>query len=302
MIMCIWYYLFLITFIICLSLLIKIIIIKSELRNIESKLTRIINADTNNLLTISSNDIDLIRLTRNLNKNLKYLRKLELEYISGNIELKESITNISHDLRTPLTAINGYLDLIDNNNLTPKQKEYFYYIKEKTKDLVNLTEQLFDFTKGLTSDNLQNKKEVCLNDIIEDMIGSYYSLFISNNIEPNIKITKFKIIRTLDENTVIRIFENIISNAIKYSDGDFNIVLDETGLITISNKASSLDKTSVKKIFNRYYTVENARKQSGVGLSIAKQLVELSHGTIKAKYCKGNLVIEISFNNECNFK
>lgn len=295
MIMSIWYYLFLTSLLALLILIIKLLIIKSELRNIESKLTKIINTDTNTLLTISSSDKDLIRLTKSLNKNLKNLRKLELEYINGNSELKESITNISHDLRTPLTAIRGYLDLIDAKNIPDKEKEYLKYIEEKTKDLINLTEQLFDFTKSLESYNYLNKKEICLNDFIENSIGSYYSIFKSNNIEPRINITRNKIIRELDENMLTRIFENIISNSLKYSDGDFNITLNEFGLITISNKAASLDKTSIKKIFNRYFTVENARKKSGVGLAIAKQLVELNGGTITAKYFHSNLIVEIFF-------
>lgn len=293
--MSIWYYLFLITLIICLYLVIKIIIIKSELRNIESKLTTIINSDTNNLLTISSNDKDLIRLTKNLNKNLKYLRKLELEYINGNSELKESITNISHDLRTPLTAIRGYIDLINVENLSSKQKEYFNYIDEKTKDLIELTEQLFDFTKSLENYNDLNKKDICLNSFLENIIGSYYAIFKSKNIEPKINITRNKIIKKLDENMLSRIFENIISNSLKYSDGDFNLTLNENGLITISNKSSSLDKTSIKKIFNRYFTVENARKKGGVGLSIAKQLIELNGGTIKAEYKNKVLIISVYF-------
>ncbi len=295
--MSIWYYLFLIVFIISIILSIKLLIIKSELRNIETKLNRVINSDTNNLLTISSNDKDLIRLIRNLNKNLKYLRKLELEYINGNSELKESITNISHDLRTPLTAIRGYLDLIDEENLSSKQKKYFKYIDDKTSDLINLTEQLFDFTKSLENNSL-NKKDVCLNSFLENIIGSYYTIFKSKNIEPKINIARNKIIRKLDENMLTRIFENIISNSLKYSKGDLNITLNEFGLITISNKTTLLDKTSVKKIFNRYFTVENARRKSGVGLSIAKQLVELNSGLINAEYKNKSLIITINFKSE----
>ncbi len=296
------YYLLLVVILICLYLSLKLVIIKSELRNIEAKLTKIINSDTNNLLTISSGDKDLIRLVKNLNKNLSHLRKLELEYSNGNTDLKESITNISHDLRTPLTAIRGYLDLINIENSTSKEQEYLRYIEYKVNDLTNLTEQLFDFTKSLDTYNTTNKKDVCLNTILENAIGSYYTIFKTNNIEPNISITSNKIYRYLDESMLIRILENIISNAIKYSDGDFNLTLDETGRISISNKTSSLDKTSVKKIFNRYFTVENARKKGGVGLSIAKQLVELNGGMIKAKYLRGYLIIEIIFDKECHNK
>lgn len=93
---------------------------------------------------------------------------------------------------------------------------------------------------------------------------------------------------------VKRIFENIISNAIKYSEDDFNIKLKSNGAIEFSNKTNSLDSTSLEKIFYRYYTVKNA-KSNGIGLSIAKQLVELNDGNIKAKYENSYLIIEVKF-------
>jgi len=94
---------------------------------------------------------------------------------------------------------------------------------------------------------------------------------------------------------VKRIFENIISNAIKYSEDNFNIKLKSNGMIEFSNKTNSLDSTSLEKIFDRYYTVKNAKKSNGIGLSIAKQLVELNDGSIKAKYEKNYLIIEVKF-------
>ena len=293
--MSIWFYLFVIASIIIIALIIKIFVMKNAIKEIEEKFDFIIESDTNNLITISTNDIDLKQLAKKINQNLKKIRELEIQYNQGNEELKRSITNISHDLRTPLTAIRGYLDLIEHKNLTEKQENYLLFIDEKVKILTDLTEQLFNFSKSLDSYQDIKKQNVVLNSVLEETICASYDLFIQHNINPKIYITKEKIIKQIDESMLKRIFENIISNEIKYSDEFLEIKLNKSGKIIFRNKTKNLDKTSVEKIFDRYYTVENAKKSTGIGLSIAKQLVELNNGTISANYEDGYLIIEIYF-------
>lgn len=293
--MSIWFYLFLIVLCISIFLVMKILIIRQEIKNIGESLSNIIDIDTNNLITVSTNDKKLKELANLLNNSLKELRKLELEYKNGNKELKSSITNISHDLRTPLTAIRGYLDLMDSSNLTVKQIKYLEIIDSKVKDLTTLTEQLFDFSKVLDIDKEIEKVNVCINNVLEETLASFYGVFKKNNIKPSIEICNEKVIRLLNENMLKRIFENIISNAVKYSEGCFEVKLYYNGTIEFSNKTTKIDSISLEKIFDRYYTVRNAKKSNGIGLSIAKQLVELNNGEIIAKYKDNCLIIKVKF-------
>ncbi len=293
--MSIWFYLFLIVLCISIFLVMKILIIRQEIKNIGESLSNIMDIDTNNLITVSTNDKKLKELANLLNNSLKELRKLELEYKNGNKELKSSITNISHDLRTPLTAIRGYLDLMDSSNLTVKQIKYLKIIDSKVKDLTSLTEQLFDFSKVLDIDKEIEKVNVCINNVLEETLASFYGVFKKNNIKPSIEICNEKVIRLLNENMLKRIFENIISNAVKYSEGCFEVKLYYNGTIEFSNKTTKIDSISLEKIFDRYYTVQNAKKSNGIGLSIAKQLVELNNGEIIAKYKDNCLIIKVKF-------
>lgn len=283
-----------ILFLICVVLIAKIYFMKKSVKEIELSLKDILKSNTNNLLTISSSDKDVKKLTNVLNIELKELRKQRLQYETGNQEIKSSITNISHDIRTPLTAISGYIDLIKESKENEKKEEYLKIVENKTNDLILLTEQLFDFSKTMDIGTKVEKQKCLVNEILEETLANYYIIFKENNIVPQIEITKNRIYKIVDRNTIIRVFENILSNVTKYSNGDFRVSLDDDGKITFSNKATSLDATTVEKIFNRYYTVENAKKSTGIGLSIAKQLVELNGGTINAKYIKSHLIIEIN--------
>ena len=274
-------------------IIIKLNLIKKSIKEIKIQLTSILKSDTNNLITISSSDKDVKELANILNIELKELREQKLQYENGNQEFKKSITNISHDMRTPLTAISGYIDLIKDEKENGKQHEYIEIIERKTNDLITLTEQLFDFSKTMDIDTKIRKEECCINEILEEMLANYYIILKQKNIIPQIEITEEKIYRMVDKNTIVRVFENILSNVSKYSNGDFKVVLDRDGKITFSNKATSLDATTVQKIFYRYFTVENAKKSTGLGLSIAKRLIELNRGKIAARYLNGYLIIEI---------
>lgn len=279
---------------ICILLTLKIYFIKKSIKEIIMSFDYILKTDTNNIITISSTDNYVKKLAINLNKELKELRTQKLQYQNGNQELENIITNISHDLRTPLTAISGYIELLEET-LNEKQTKYIKVIHSKTSELILLTEQLFDFSKSLNSRGEIHKENCCINEILEETIVSYYKAFEEKNIVPNIEICEKKLYKNLDKTMLIRIFENLISNIIRYSDNDCNIKLQEDGKIIFFNKASKLDITTVKKIFDRYYTVENAKKNSGVGLSIVRQLVKMNDGNITAKYLKNILYIEIKW-------
>ena len=282
-----------ILFIICLALLVKIFFMKKSIKEIKQSVKSILKTDTNNLITISSSDKDIESLTNELNGELKDLRKQRLLYENGNQELKKLITNISHDMRTPLTAISGYIDLIKESENLEKQRDYLKIVENKTNELTQLTEQLFDFSKTMDIGTNINKEKCLINELLEETLANNYVVLKNNDITPKVEITKNKIYRNVDRNSMIRVFENILSNIVKYSNGNFKVILDDNGKITFSNKAKTLDATTAQKIFDRYYTVENAKKSTGLGLSIAKQLVELNGGSINAKYIKGNLIIEI---------
>ncbi len=282
-----------ILFLICIFLAVKLYVIKQSIKEIEKSFSKILRTDTNNIIAISSSDKDIKNLTINLNNNLSELRGQKLQYKNGNQELKKIITNISHDLRTPLTAIKGYVDLIEQEKLSNNQEEYLKVIQKKSNELTELTGQLFEYTKLMDIDVKIKKEECCINEILEETLVSYYSIFKEQDIIPNISICSTKVYKIVNKISIIRVFENILSNVIKYSNGDLKVEMQENGTITFSNKATSLDETTVQKIFDRYFSVENAKESTGIGLSIAKQLVELNNGSIKAEYVNGYLIIEI---------
>lgn len=287
-----WLYVILgILLLICITLVLKIYSIKKSIKEIQKSIENILNTDTNNLILIS--DASVKKLAIFLNKELKEMRKQKLQYEYGNQELKRNITNVSHDLRTPLTAIKGYIELLKEESLTQNGRKYISVINRKTEELTELTEQLFDFAKILDTDMVLTKEKCYLNELLEEVLASYYPIFKEKDIVPEVLICKEKVEKELNKASMIRVFENIFSNVVKYSNGNFKVELKNNGEIIFSNKATSLDATTVQKIFDRYFSVENAKESTGIGLSIAKQLVELNGGSISADYVKNVLVIEV---------
>ena len=149
--------------------------------------------------------------------------------------------------------------------------------------------------KNDKSDDTGNYNEICINSVLEESLAGMYAAFTERNIVPEINISEIKQYRKLDGNKLARIFENILSNALKYSGGDLSVALDDNGWITFSNHAKNLTYVQVGKLFDRFYTVSDARKSTGLGLSIAKTLTESMDGEIKAEYNEGILHIMLKF-------
>ncbi len=275
------------------ALIIKIVSLKRAVKDIEESLSEKLTTDTNTLIDISSNDKRIRSLAVTLNKELSVLRKEKLSYINGNTELKNSVTNISHDLRTPLTAICGYIELLEREEKTKEAEKYLDIIKKRVEFMVKLTEELFGYSVIMSEDGGKTTSYTDVKNVLEESIASFYEVLISRNIVPVINLTKEKVIKNLDSHALSRVFSNLLNNAVKYSDGDLEISLFENGEIVFANIASKLDVVEVEKLFDRFYTVETAKNSTGLGLSIAKTLVEQMRGEISAKYKDGKLYIKI---------
>lgn len=277
-----------------IMLCIKIYIMKKSAREIMDELSYKLENSTNTLISISSRDKDICRLADSLNVQLKDLRKKRHIYEQGDRELKEAITNISHDLRTPLTAIIGYLDLMENGSENSEILRYTAMIRNRTDIMKQLTEELFRYSV-IASVQEANMETVCINDVLEETLAGFYGAVTQCGIIPDIEISEIRTEKELDKSALSRIFSNIIQNALKYSDGDFSVRLSDDGIITFSNSAKKLTSIDVEQLFDRFYTVENAGNSTGLGLSIAKLLTQRMSGEISAKLTGDRLVIKIYF-------
>lgn len=272
----------------------KIYLMKKSVREIEEKLSEKLRTETNTLIDISSRDKDIRRLADCLNEELRKLRKKRWQYEQGDKELKDAITNISHDLRTPLTAVCGYLDLLKMEEKSETAAGYLDIIENRTEVMRKLAEELFDYSLIVSAKEGEREK-LCLNAALEESIASFYGVIKQKGIEPEIFMTERRIEKYLDPLALNRIFGNIINNAMKYSDGDFKVELEEDGTIVFSNSARNLNPVAAKKLFDRFYTVETGRDSHGLGLSISKLLTERMGGKIWAEYDNGRLVIGVKF-------
>lgn len=282
--------------VIIFALLLKIFYMRKAIKEIKRGFSEKLYTDTNTPIMLSSYDKLVSSLANDINVELKELQKQKHRYIQGDKELKNAITNISHDLRTPLTTICGYLSLLDKEEKSEHIARQLSIIKNRTFALKQLVEELFRYTTIISDTENSVYTETVINNVLEDCISSYYAIFKEKGITPNINLCEQKIVRSVDKTALLRIFNNVIDNAIKYSEGDLTISLFENGKIVFSNHTSDLNEIQIGKLFDRFYTVNTARKSTGLGLSITKALIEKMDGNISADYSNNVLSIIIKLN------
>lgn len=275
-------------------LLIKIYLMHKAVQEIMEAFEDRLTTDTNTLIDISSRDPHMCQLAAAINVQLRFLRKQQYKYLNGDRELKDAITNISHDLRTPLTAICGYMDLLEKEEKNENITRYLALIKNRTEAMKQLTEELFRYSVILSSEDM-TLETVHVNGVLEESIAAFYDALTQRGIQPQIHMSGKRIEKQLNQKALSRVFSNILNNVLKYSDGDLEIILHDDGEIVFSNTAAGLDEIKVGKLFDRFFTVETAHSSNGLGLSIAKTLTEQMNGLIMAQYFNEKLSIIIKF-------
>ena len=214
--------------ILVITLLIRVVTTNIELKNITRELEEITEKDTNLLLSTSSGDKSIKILVDSLNKELKKLLSLKREYSKGIFDVKKSAENIAHDIRTPLTAIKGYVDLLEEEELSEEGRKYLDIIRGRTQYLKSLTDELF-LSLSMKSRGVLNLSNIDAKSILEEALVSNYKEFEKKGMTPSFITPNEKVIIKADSKALYRAYSNIISNALKYGEGEFKVEMDEKG-------------------------------------------------------------------------
>ena len=272
---------------------------KREFRRINKEITN--NLDEYVNIKTKSVDKDVEILVQNINLIFDSKQKVVAEKKKNEEELRASITNMSHDLRTPLTSIMGYLQMIRSEKASETdKKEYMDIVEKRTRSLQQLISSFYDLSRIEGNEYNFNYKKVNLSNVLCENIALFYNDFINNNIEPVIEIEEGIKEIISDEGAITRIFSNLIGNMIKHGENFVKITLKQENDVIITefiNKATGLTQENVDKLFDRFYTVDNSRsdKNTGLGLYITRILVEKLGHNIKANLKEDNLVISITW-------
>lgn len=276
-----------------------LVLLKRSLKKFANDLERKVSDKSNVLLTCEVGDKDLVRVIERVNSVLDDNTRIRNDYENKNESLQKMITNVSHDLRTPLTSALGYIDIILRSDLADDDKErYLKVIEERLKRLSVLVNSFFEFSKIISNDEKIVVSKVNLVNVLEKSISNYYEDFSKEDRVIQFNFDKRNIVIDSNELMLSRIFDNLIGNAFKHSTGDLiiNVQVKSQLIIEFINDLI-YDDLDVNQIFDEFYTVDISRTKgnTGLGLAISKEFVEELGGTIKAEKDNGKLKITITF-------
>ncbi len=261
------------------------------------RLEDILGTDTNQILTVYSMEKDVAKLITKLNFLIKDSRMSVIKMRRLNKNFRESITSISHDLRTPLTTADGYVQMLMSEELSDEERrKYLEIIKERQDTVKKLLDQLFEYARIEAGDIAFEMEPIDTRKLLEETIAIYYEDFSKMGQEPTITLPDKKCIVLGDKDGVTRIFSNIIYNSLVHGKHSYRITYNYENRgheFTFANSSEEMNKEELENIFERFYTTDKSRnkKTTGLGLSIAKQIVEKVKGKIRAEYEDGILSI-----------
>lgn len=296
-------YLVIILLIVTVVLAVDIYIINKQLKRMNSILERRLNEETCQVVSIDLINPHITKLASSINECLKTEETLRLNSVKEEKKYKEIMANISHDLRTPLTAIKGYQQMLEKEPLTEEQHSKLNIAMKHTENLGKLIEQFFEYAYMVNYAPKCNLQKINLTNLVAECLADAITIFEEHGmkVEYDDSIQAHVI---ADKELLGRIIQNLIRNCVQHGVGLVLVKIiinkrnEESAMVGISfsNKIIKAHNIDVDKLFDRFYTSDNARKKStGLGLTIVKILTEQMNGKVSAEISNGMLNIKTLF-------
>lgn len=272
-----------------------------ELKQLKIELKEIVDNESNQKLHSRTGSVDR-ELINEINQMLEIVNNSRIHFNRKNHEIEQMMTNISHDLRTPLTSALGYIEMLENNDMSQEEREEaLHVIGMRMRRLKELIDAFFEFSMAISKNEKPEMTEINLVAILQECIVHYYDDYCDQNrsIEFNCEFNKLKI--HSNQNMMMRIFDNLISNALKHGYGNLSITVlaNEEKKIELIFKNEMIDQNiDINRVFDEFYTTEISRTKgnTGLGLAIVKQFSQMIGWSISAEEKDGSMVIRLVIN------
>lgn len=287
----IWQLLTIVLTVVCVALVLMLVNNLSQIKNLRDQVHFISRNDTNKRVSFYGKSRTMSRLAKDINYIIDTTSAKEQEVLKQDKEIKDTLTNMSHDIRTPLTSLKGYFELLEGSEDPEEQARYRRIISERIDSLGEILEMMFFYTKVSNVNYQVQLESLNISEIIMHTLFSYFDDFENAGLTPNIDIDE-NLTVIGNEQSIKRIMQNLVKNCLVHGDSKVEIKLkpsvtdDKTVLLTVSNGVRENDIPDPEKVFDRFYKADNSRhvSSSGIGLSVAKKLTEAMNGKIRAEY------------------
>ena len=290
-------FIIIILIIVIIILLTYLFLYHNEVKHISKEIDNIKDLDSNTLIHSKYNLKNINNLIYKINDLLTESKNIKIDYGNKNKSLMKMMTNISHDLRTPLTSALGYIDIILKSDLSEEEKKKdLITIEKRLRRLEELISSFFEFSKIISTNKRPALEKINLTSVLEESVIVFYDDYKKNNREILLDCNQRKIIINSNKMLLTRIFENLIGNAYKHSNSDLNIKVEIENKVKIIFSNELLDNdVNIDRIFDEFYTVDISRTKegTGLGLAIVKEFTKQLNGNIYAEKHKNQLKIII---------
>lgn len=288
-----------------LILLAWIFIIKKNIKQVRVELKKTEEESYNRQLRVSLIDSDVEALVSEINHNLEYQKSLKQETEKSRRQLEQSISDIAHDLRTPLTVVKGNLQMLEKEQLTDKGREYLDISRKKADTLKGMVDEFFELSVLESDSKPAELRKLDVISFLSEFIIENETLIREKELTPEITFPEKTVFIQADKALLTRVFSNLFTNILKYAKDSFELKVtgdDAAGLCTvqIGNNVAEPETIDIEHIFDRTYRADKARRDgsAGLGLYIAKLLVEKQKGSITAELEGNKLIFSIAFKEQ----